>query len=65
MVSTKDLELMDEIMQLNKKRFIPKRREFTKKEQELFDMMLDSLKDEEQEKILKYLDETPDYNLAQ
>tara|TARA_Y100001937_G_scaffold44208_1_gene62261 strand:+ start:1825 stop:2022 length:198 start_codon:yes stop_codon:yes gene_type:complete len=65
MVSTKDLELMDEIMELNKKRFIPKRREFTKKEQELFDMMLDSLKDEEQEKILKYLDETPDYNLAQ
>jgi uncharacterized protein YpiB (UPF0302 family) len=65
MVSTKDLELMDEIMELNKKRFIPKRREFTKEEQELFDMMLDSLKDEEQEKILKYLDETPDYNLAQ
>ena len=52
-------------MELNKKRFIPKRREFTKEEQELFDMMLDSLKDEEQEKILKYLDETPDYNLAQ
>ena len=65
MVSTKDLELMDEIMELNKKRFIPKRREFTKEEQELFDIMLDSLKDEEQEKILKYLDETPDYNLAQ
>lgn len=65
MVSTKDLELMDEIMELNKKRFIPKRREFTKEEQELFNMMLDSLKDEEQEKILKYLDETPDYNLAQ
>lgn len=65
MVSTKDLELMDEIMELNKIRFIPKRREFTKEEQELFDMMLDSLKDEEQEKILKYLDETPDYNLAQ
>lgn len=65
MVSTKDLELMDEIMQLNKKRFIPKRRKFTKEEQELFDMMLNSLKDEEQEKILKYLDETPDYNLAQ
>lgn len=65
MVSTKDLELMDEIMELNKKRFIPKRRKFTKEEQELFDMMLDSLKDEEQEKILKYLDETPDYNLAQ
>tara|TARA_Y100000114_G_C11705638_1_gene300798 strand:+ start:866 stop:1063 length:198 start_codon:yes stop_codon:yes gene_type:complete len=65
MVSTKDLELMDEILELNKKRFIPKRREFTKEEQELFDIMLDSLKDEEQEKILKYLDETPDYNLAQ
>ena len=65
MVSTKDLELMDEIMQLNKKRFIPKKRKFTKEEQQLFDMMLDSLKDEEQEKILKYLDETPDYNLAQ
>lgn len=65
MVSTKDLELMDEIMELNKKRFIPKRRKFTKEEQELFDMMLNSLKDEEQEKILKYLDETPDYNLAQ
>lgn len=65
MVSNKDLELMDEIMELNKKRFIPKKRKFTKEEQQLFDMMLDSLKDEEQEKILKYLDETPDYNLAQ
>ena len=65
MVSTKDLELMDEIVELNKKRFIPKKRKFTKEEQQLFDMMLNSLKDEEQEKILKYLDETPDYNLAE
>jgi uncharacterized protein YpiB (UPF0302 family) len=65
MVSTKDLELMEEIMELNKKRFIPKKRKFTKEEQELFDMMINSLKDEEQEKILKYLDETPDYNLAE
>ena len=55
MVSTKDLELMDEIMELNKKRFIPKRREFTKEEQELFDMMLDSLKDEEQVKLILIL----------
>ena len=36
MASNKDNEIMDRIMDLNKRRFIPKRRKFTKEEQKEF-----------------------------
>ena len=65
MTSNKDRRLINQIMELNKKRFIPKRREFTKEEQDLFNLMLNSLIQEEREEVLEILAETPDYNLAQ
>jgi|5B_taG_2_1085324.scaffolds.fasta_scaffold124857_4 hypothetical protein len=65
MTSNKDRRLINQIMELNKKRFIPKRRKFTKEEQDLFNLMLNSLIQEEREEVLEILDETPDYNLAQ
>ncbi len=64
MASNKDNEIMDRIMDLNKRRFIPKRRKFTKEEQKEFDLLFFGLKEEEQEILNDILDETPDYNLA-
>lgn len=65
MASNKVNRLINEIRKLNEKRYIPKRREFTKAEQEIYDILFESLTPEDQEELLKTLDETPDYNLAQ
>ena len=39
MASNRDNEIMNRLMELNKKRFIPKRRKFTKAEQTEFDLL--------------------------
>ena len=43
-IVTGDNEIMNRIMELNKKRFIPKRRKFTKAEQTEFDLLFFGLK---------------------
>lgn len=65
MPSNKINRLINEIRELNKKRFIPKRREFTKVEKELYDILFESLTPEDQEELLKTLNETPDYYLSE
>jgi hypothetical protein len=64
MASNRDNEIMNRLMELNKKRFIPKRRKFTKAEQTEFDLLFFGLREKDQEILNDVLDETPDYRLA-
>ena len=64
MASNRDNEIMDRLMELNRKRFIPKRRKFTKSEQKEFDLLFFGLREKDQEILNEVLSETPDYRLA-
>ena len=64
MASNRDNEIMNRLMELNKKRFIPKIRKFTKAEQTEFDLLFFGLREKDQEILNDVLDETPDYRLA-
>ena len=65
MASNEDNQIMHRIMELNKRRFIPKRRKFTKEEQKEFDLLFFGLKEKDQEILNDILDETSDYNLPE
>lgn len=64
MASNEDNKIMNRTIELNSKRFIPKRRKFTKSEQREFDLLFFGLKEEDQETLNELLDETPNHHLT-